>query len=94
VGHILPAHMGAFTLDGSASTGDLFPSGARPLPCTQATITVQATEITIGPKNNPTIPNAIVPPMTPMMITGIGVVSPRAIRTGLSTLSIRPTGII
>ena len=75
---ILPAHVVAFTLDGSASTEDRSPP-TRSLPCTQATITTQATEIMIGPKNNPTIPRAIVPPMTPMMITGMGVVSPRAI---------------
>jgi hypothetical protein len=38
------------------------------------------------------MPYAIMPPMTPTMITGIGVVSPRAISSGRSTLSIRPTG--
>ena len=46
----------------------------------------------MGPKNGPTMPKAIVPPMTLTMITGMGVLSPRVIRNGLRTLSIKPTG--
>ena len=41
------------------------------------------TESTMGPRNRPLIPYASVPPTTPMKITGIGVVSPRAMTMGL-----------
>jgi hypothetical protein len=59
---------------------------------TQATISVQATASTTGPTNSPASPYAIKPPMTPIRITGIGVIRPRAITIGLKMLSTRLTG--
>jgi len=47
-------------------------------------------DLTTGPTNRPRRPSAIMPPMTPIRITGIGTSSPRPSSNGFRTLSLSP----
>src|SRR5262249_49743009 len=72
----------------SASDGTTLTSSSR----THAVSNSQATARIIGPMKRQTMPCASVPPITPMKMTKAGVVRPRPITMGFSTLSASDAG--
>src|SRR5262245_25776111 len=82
--HVFPITCaGAGFATGSVSGGTTLSSSSR----THAVSNSQATARMIGPMKRPTMPCASVPPITPRKITSAGVVRPRPITMGFSTLS-------